>query len=235
MKYSPIRQIFSCDQGKQHCTYKNAHNKTLTAVVGLKETITGETICLEYKPIFYDLMDFPETVISIAVEPKTTADEKKLLSVLEQLKFEDPSFELKVVKLPCSSMVKEIFLLKAFEAGADLTPENVSKYSLEHPRCGTSFLLTLVLLSVLMFSVLGPMSLALRLVTRVLFIPVLAGIAYEYIRWTANHLDSNWVKALIRPNMAPQHLTTQEPSLDIIEVSIAAFNAMMDAEKDIVV
>ena len=125
--------------------------------------------------------------------------------------------------------------INAFEAGANLTPENVSKYSLEHPRCGTSFLLTLVLLSMLMFSVLGPMSLVLRLFTRVLFIPVLAGIAYEYIRWTANHLDSKWIKALIRPNMALQHLTTREPSLDIIEVSIAAFNAMKDAEKDIVV
>jgi len=79
--------------------------------------------------------------------------------------------------------------INAFEAGAELTPENVSKFSLEHPRCGTSFLLTLVLLSVLVFSLLGPMSLVLRLVTRVLFIPVLAGIAYEYIRWTANHLD----------------------------------------------
>jgi uncharacterized protein YqhQ len=125
--------------------------------------------------------------------------------------------------------------INAYEAGADLTPDDVSKFSLEHPRCGTSFLLSLVLLSVLIFSALGPMSLLLRLVTRVLFIPILAGIAYEYIRWTANHLDSVWVKTLIRPNMALQHLTTREPSLDILEVSIAAFNAMKEAENEVVV
>ena len=102
--------------------------------------------------------------------------------------------------------------INAYEAGAELTPENVSKFSVEHPRCGTSFLLTLVLLSVVIFSAFGPLSLAVRLITRVLFIPILAGIAYEYIRWTANHMNSAFVKALIRPNMALQHLTTREPS-----------------------
>jgi uncharacterized protein YqhQ len=124
--------------------------------------------------------------------------------------------------------------INAYEAGAVLTPENVSRYSLEHPRCGTSFLLTLVLLSVILFSTFGPLSLALRLTTRVLFIPILAGIAYEYIRWAANHIDSPWVQKLIRPNLALQHLTTREPSLDILEVGIAAFNAMKDAEKEVI-
>lgn len=125
--------------------------------------------------------------------------------------------------------------INAYEAGAELTPEIVKKYSLEHPRCGTSFLLTLVLISIVLFSALGPMSIGLRLLTRVLFIPILAGIAYEYIRWTANHIDHPLVKILIRPNLALQHLTTREPSMDIIEVSIAAFNAMKAGEKDLVV
>ncbi|MBU0511488.1 MAG: DUF1385 domain-containing protein [Chloroflexi bacterium] len=120
--------------------------------------------------------------------------------------------------------------INAFEAGVELTPENVDTYSVEHPRCGTAFLLTLVLLSVLAFSLLGPMSLAWRLTSRLLFIPILAGLAYEYIRWTAAHLDSPLVKAIIKPNLALQHLTTREPSLDIIEVGIAAFNAMREAE-----
>jgi uncharacterized protein YqhQ len=122
--------------------------------------------------------------------------------------------------------------INAFEAGATLTPENVSKFSLEHPRCGTSFLLTLVLISVIIFSTFGPLTLAIRLISRILFIPILAGIAYEYIRWTANHMDSAFVRALIRPNLALQRLTTREPSLEIIEIGIAAFNAMMDAEKE---
>jgi uncharacterized protein YqhQ len=124
--------------------------------------------------------------------------------------------------------------INAYEAGADLTPENVNKYSLEHPRCGTSFLLTLVLISVVIFSTFGPLTLIVRLITRILFIPILAGIAYEYIRWTANHMDSIVVKALIRPNLALQRLTTREPSLDIIEVGIAAFKAMKAADDGVV-
>ena len=124
--------------------------------------------------------------------------------------------------------------INAYEAGADLTPETVEKYSREHPRCGTSFLLTLVLFSILLFSLLGPMSLVIRLITRILFIPVLAGIAYEYIRWTAKHMDSVFVKVLIRPNLVLQRLTTREPNLEILEVGIAAFNAMMKEEKEVV-
>jgi uncharacterized protein YqhQ len=69
-----------------------------------------------------------------------------------------------------------------------------------------------------------------RLASRILLLPVLAGIAYEYIRWTARHLDSPFVRLLIRPNLALQRLTTNEPSLDMLEVSIAAFNAMRASE-----
>jgi uncharacterized protein YqhQ len=122
--------------------------------------------------------------------------------------------------------------INAFEAGAELTPETVAKFSLEHPRCGTAFLLSLMLLSVIVFSLLGPMPPAIRLLSRVLLIPVLAGISYEYIRWTATHLEWPFVRWLIRPNLALQRLTTNEPSLDILEVSIAAFNAMRTAEAE---
>ncbi len=120
--------------------------------------------------------------------------------------------------------------INAFEAGAELSPANVSKFSVEHPRCGTSFLLTLILLSILLFSLLGPLPFWARMVSRILFLPFLASIAYEYIRWTANHLDSKLVRIMIKPNLALQHLTTREPSLDMLEVSIAAFNAMRTDE-----
>lgn len=123
--------------------------------------------------------------------------------------------------------------INAFEAGVELKPENVAKFSLQHPRCGTAFLLTLVLLSVLVFSLLGPMPLFWRLASRVILIPVLAGLAYEYIRWSANHLDSALVRLLIKPNLALQSLTTREPSPDMLEVSIAAFNAMRTGEERI--
>jgi uncharacterized protein YqhQ len=116
--------------------------------------------------------------------------------------------------------------INAYEAGAELTPENVSHYSIEHPRCGTAFLLTLVLLSILVFSILGPLPFWWRMASRILFLPFLACIAYEYIRWTANHLDSKIVQLIVRPNLALQHLTTREPDRDMLEVAIAAFNAM---------
>jgi len=116
--------------------------------------------------------------------------------------------------------------INAFEAGAELKPEIVKDFSLEHPRCGTSFLLTLVLLSVVLFGLLGPLPLGLKMLSRVLLLPVLAGISYEYIRWTAHHLESPLVRWIIKPNMALQRLTTREPSLEMLEVSIAAFDAM---------
>ncbi|MFN8433007.1 MAG: DUF1385 domain-containing protein [Anaerolineales bacterium] len=122
--------------------------------------------------------------------------------------------------------------INAFEAGAELTPEVVAKYPIEHPRCGTAFLLTLVLLSILVFTLLGPMPIVWRLVTRVLFIPILAGIAVEYIRWTANHLNNPIVQWLIKPNLALQLLTTRPPDLEMLEVSIASFQAMRKAEAE---
>ncbi len=124
--------------------------------------------------------------------------------------------------------------INAFEAGAELTPEEVARFPLEHPRCGTSFLLTLVVLSVLVFSLLGPLAIHVRLISRILMIPLLAGIAYEYIRWTANHLDHRWVRWMIAPNLALQRLTTREPSLDMLEVSIAAFCTMHEKEQEMV-
>lgn len=124
--------------------------------------------------------------------------------------------------------------INAYEAGAELTPESVGKFSLEHPRCGTAFLLTLVLLSIIIFTLLGPLPIWWRLVSRVMLIPVLAGIAVEYIRWTANHLSNPFVRFLIRPNLALQSLTTREPDASMLEVAIQAFRTMRQAEQEIV-
>ncbi len=124
--------------------------------------------------------------------------------------------------------------INAYEAGAELTPESVARFPLEHARCGTAFMLTLVLLSILVFTALGPLPLFWRLASRVLLIPVLAGIAVEYIRWTANHLDSKIVQWMIKPNLALQSLTTREPDLAILEVAIHSFQGMRQAEQEIV-
>ncbi len=121
--------------------------------------------------------------------------------------------------------------INAFEAGVELTPEEVSKQSLVHPRCGTSFMLTLVLISVIIFTLVGPLPLHWHLISRTLMIPLVSGIAYEYIRFAANMMDrSAFVRVLIQPNLWLQKLTTREPDLAMLEVSIQAFNTMIEAE-----
>ena len=120
--------------------------------------------------------------------------------------------------------------INAYEAGAELTPVSVAKYPLAHTRCGTAFLLTLVVLSLFFFTILGPLSLEWRLISRILMIPVLVGIAYEYLRWTANHISNPFVRFIVKPNLALQSLTTREPDEKILEVAIAAFQAMKIAE-----
>ena len=116
--------------------------------------------------------------------------------------------------------------INAFEAGAPLDVENVSQFSREHPRCGTAFLLTVVVFSIIIFSLLGPMPIHLRLLSRILLVPFLAMISYEYIRFTARFQNLSWIRAIIAPNLALQRLTTREPDAGMIEVAIAAFQAM---------
>jgi len=122
--------------------------------------------------------------------------------------------------------------INAFEAGAELTPEIVKGFSLHHPRCGTGFILILVIFSVILFSILGPMpNILFRLASRVVLLPLLVMLAYEFMRFTANHLDNRFVRILALPGLAMQRLTTFEPDLDVLEVSIAAFKAMFNLEK----
>lgn len=121
--------------------------------------------------------------------------------------------------------------INAYEAGEMLSPATVSKYSVAHTRCGTAFLLTLMVLSLFIFTILGPLSLEWRLISRLLMIPVLVGVAYEYLRWTASHIRSPLVRWLVKPNLALQSLTTREPDAKMIEVAIAAFEEMKKAEE----
>ena len=121
-------------------------------------------------------------------------------------------------------------VINAFEAGAPLTPESAARFPLEHPRCGTAFLLVVVVLSILLFSLLGPLDLMWRLLSRILFVPMLAGIAYEYLRFTARYISNPFIRLIVIPNLLMQRLTTREPDLQMLEVSITAFEAMRKAE-----
>lgn len=120
--------------------------------------------------------------------------------------------------------------INAYEAGDELTPEIVSTYPIEHPRCGTAFLLTVVFVSVFVFSLIGRPPFLLLILSRVLFIPVIAGVAYEFLKYTASNLDKAWVRFMIQPNLALQHLTTNEPTLDMIEVAIVSFKRVLLSE-----
>jgi uncharacterized protein YqhQ len=120
--------------------------------------------------------------------------------------------------------------INAFEANEVLEPENVSKYPLQHPRCGTAFILYVVLISVILFTFIGKTSWLLLILTRLVLIPVIAMIAYEYIRFTADRLENPVISVLAKPGLWLQKLTTNEPDEKILEVGIAAFNAMYELE-----
>jgi uncharacterized protein YqhQ len=121
--------------------------------------------------------------------------------------------------------------INAFEDNAELSPEVVARYTTVHPRCGTAFLLTLVLLSIIVFAFLGPLPLLWRFASRILLLPVIAGLAYEYLRFSSDHIKSPIIRILIAPNLWLQKLTTREPDLPMLEVAIKAFTTMK-AEED---
>jgi uncharacterized protein YqhQ len=121
--------------------------------------------------------------------------------------------------------------INAYEGGARLEPGAVMAYPKEHARCGTAFLLIVILISILLFAVLGRPPLLIRLASRVVLIPVIAGIAYEYLRFTARYRHNPLVHLLIRPNLTLQRLTTHEPTPDMLEVAIAALERVLAAER----
>jgi uncharacterized protein YqhQ len=124
--------------------------------------------------------------------------------------------------------------INAYEAGAELTVDSVQRFPLSHPRCGTAFLLTVVVMSIFFFAPLNALKLplALSLLSRVVLIPVVAMVAYEYIRFSARHLGSPIIRAIIVPNLALQSLTTRQPDDSMVEVAIAAFQRVLASERE---
>jgi len=120
--------------------------------------------------------------------------------------------------------------INAFENSVDINIENVKTFSLAHARCGTSFLLTLVIISIIIFSLLGPMPLWKRIISRILLVPVIAMFSYEVIKWMGDNSNNILVKAVSYPNLLLQKLTTREPNEDMIEIAITAFNKLLKLE-----
>jgi uncharacterized protein YqhQ len=123
--------------------------------------------------------------------------------------------------------------INAYEDGAPLTVEAVRAYSTAHARCGTAFLLMVVLISILVFAPLGRPSLPVRIATRLLMVPVISGIAYELLRFTGKHTDSPIVRLFIQPNLALQRLTTREPDDEMLAVAITALSAVLEGEEEL--
>jgi uncharacterized protein YqhQ len=125
--------------------------------------------------------------------------------------------------------------INALEAGEELTPERVQRFSLIHPRCGTAFLLWVMVIGIFVFAFVGQPSWYWLILSRVALLPVIAGIAYELIRFAGKHSDNRLLMTLLAPGMWLQRLTTREPSLDQIEVSIRALQEVLRAEGRITV
>jgi len=116
------------------------------------------------------------------------------------------------------------------EAGRELTPENAAGFSRLHPRCGTSFLLIVMIVAIFVFAPIGLPAWYWLLATRILGVPLIAGISFEIIKVAARHRDQAWVRALMAPGMALQHLTTREPDHLQLAVAIAALRSVLEVE-----
>ncbi|MEE8392212.1 MAG: DUF1385 domain-containing protein [Anaerolineae bacterium] len=117
--------------------------------------------------------------------------------------------------------------INAYEAGAKLTVESVRSFSTSHARCGTAFLLTVVVITVLIFAPFGRMVLIWRVLSRIALLPVISGISYEVLRLTARLSDRPWMRAIIAPNLAFQRLTTREPDDSMVKVAITALRTVL--------
>lgn len=120
--------------------------------------------------------------------------------------------------------------ISCYEAGMPLTPQNAQRFSRLHPRCGTSFLLIVMVVAFFVFAPLGTPAWYWLFASRVLGIPIVAGLAFEVIKLFGKHRDKRWAQILMAPGMQLQKLTTREPDLTQLEVAIAALDAVLAVE-----
>jgi uncharacterized protein YqhQ len=121
--------------------------------------------------------------------------------------------------------------IAAYEAGVELTPANAARFSRLHPRCGTSFLLIVMIVAIFVFAPIGLPAWWLLVITRILGVPLIAGISFEIIKWAGRNRNKTWVRAVIWPGLQLQKLTTREPDHDQLAVAIAALDAVLEVEK----
>ncbi len=121
--------------------------------------------------------------------------------------------------------------INAYEDGASLEPAVVSTYTTAHARCGTAFLLMVVVIAILVFALMGRPPLLLRVLSRLLLIPVIGALAYEYIKFSAAHSANPLISLMLKPGLALQRLTTREPDEAMLEVAITALERVLAADE----
>ncbi len=121
-------------------------------------------------------------------------------------------------------------VIACYEADDELRPERADRYSRLHMRCGTSFLLIVMIIAIFVFSIVGTPALPWLIASRILGVPLIAGLSYEVIKWAGRNRQKHWVRMLMSPGLQLQKLTTREPSAEQLEVSIAAMNAVLEVE-----
>jgi uncharacterized protein YqhQ len=121
-------------------------------------------------------------------------------------------------------------VISCYEAGDDLVPERAALYSRLHPRCGTSFLLVVMIVAIFVFAPIGVPAWWILVLTRIFGVPVIAGLSFEVIKWAGRNRRHGWVRAVMYPGMKLQLLTTREPDLDELAVSIASLKSVLEAE-----
>ena len=120
--------------------------------------------------------------------------------------------------------------ISCYEAGDELTPERAAQYSRLHPRCGTSFLLVVMIVSIFVFAIAGLHAWWVLVLTRIVGLPIIIGVSFELIKWAGRNRARRWVQVVMYPGLQLQRLTTREPSLDQLEVAIASLSAVLAHE-----
>ena len=120
--------------------------------------------------------------------------------------------------------------IHAYEHGEPLTVEGVRRHTTSHERCGTSFILIVVVISMLVFALFGRPPLLWRVVLRIALLPVIVGISYEWLKFAARYSERRWMRVLLAPGLLMQRLTTREPDDDMIEVALVALKQLLEAE-----
>lgn len=121
--------------------------------------------------------------------------------------------------------------IAAYENDVELSAEEAQKFDTSHVRCGTNFLLTVMVVTIVVYSFIGRPGWVMLILSRILLLPLIAGVSYEVIRFAAKHMDRRWVRIAMKPGLLLQRLTTRQPSLDQVEVAVASLRAVLTAEQ----